>query len=86
MSNIPVVFLPSLLCDSALWQAQIQGFSGQITPYVADLTQRDTIPDMARDVLAKAPPRCRGRAGRESGGEAPRCRPPATSGAVPPGS
>ncbi len=57
MSNIPVVFLPSILCDSALWQAQIQGFSGQITPYVADLTQRDTIPDMARDVLAKAPPR-----------------------------
>ena len=54
---IPTVFLSGLLCDRMLWQQQILALGGQIAPFVADLTQQDTIRDMASDVLAKAPPR-----------------------------
>jgi len=40
-----------------LWQPQILALGGQITPFVADLTQQDTIRGLASAVLAKAPPR-----------------------------
>ncbi len=55
-SGIPVLFLPGLLCDAALWQQQIQALGKEIAPQVADLTQYDNMRDLARDVLAKAPP------------------------------
>lgn len=54
---VPLVFLPGLLCDGMLWQPQILALGGQITPFVADLTQQDTIRGLASAALAKAPPR-----------------------------
>lgn len=52
----PVVFLPGLLCDQALWRPQIDALSDRVAPMVADLTLDDSIQDMAARVLAAAPP------------------------------
>jgi pimeloyl-ACP methyl ester carboxylesterase len=53
----PLVLLPGLLCDSALWQAQITALADIAAITVADLTRDDSLPAMARRVLAAAPPR-----------------------------
>ncbi len=53
----PVVFLPGLLCDQALWRPQISALSDRIAPVVADLTLDDDVRDMAARVLAAAPRR-----------------------------
>jgi len=53
----PVLLLPGLLCDAALWDHQMR-FLGDIAgPSVADLTQDTTVEAMAARVLADAPPR-----------------------------
>ncbi|MGV3579571.1 alpha/beta fold hydrolase [Brevundimonas sp.] len=52
----PVVFLPGLLCDQALWRPQIDALSDRVAPMVADMTLDDSIQDMAARVLAAAPP------------------------------
>lgn len=58
MSNrIPLVLVPGLLLDGALWRAQIEGLADLAEPQVADLTRQDSIPAMARDVLAAMPAR-----------------------------
>ncbi|WP_242147393.1 alpha/beta fold hydrolase [Sphingomonas sp. BAUL-RG-20F-R05-02] len=54
---LPTVFLPGLLCDAALWRPQIDALAPLVAPMVADLTLDDSIPAMARRVLAAAPPR-----------------------------
>lgn len=53
----PVVFLPGLLCDAALWRAQVDALADLAAPVVADLTLDDTLGGMAERVLAAAPPR-----------------------------
>lgn len=53
----PLVLLPGLLCDQALWQSQIEGLADLADPSVADLTQDASLPAMAARVLAAAPPR-----------------------------
>jgi pimeloyl-ACP methyl ester carboxylesterase len=50
-----VVFLPGLLCDAQLWQAQSVGLAPSIEPWVADLTRDDSIAGMASRALAQAP-------------------------------
>jgi len=57
MSRLPLVLLPGLLCDSALWRAQIASLADIADAEVADLTQADTLPAMASQVLARAPAR-----------------------------
>jgi len=57
MSRIPLVLLPGLLCDEALWRRQIESLADIAEPQVADLTQADTLPAMATQVLAQAPAR-----------------------------
>lgn len=57
MSRIPLVLLPGLLCDRALWQAQIKALEDIADIQVADLTQADTFEGMAENVLARAPAR-----------------------------
>jgi pimeloyl-ACP methyl ester carboxylesterase len=52
----PLVLLPGLLCDRALWEAQIRALSDIAAPVVPDLTRSDTIPGLADGVLAEAPP------------------------------
>jgi len=53
----PLVLLPGLLCDQALWQHQIEGLADLADPSVADLTQDASLSAMAARVLAAAPPR-----------------------------
>lgn len=53
----PVVFLPGLLCDQALWRRQIHALADVAAPMVADLTLDDTIGAMAERTLAVAPSR-----------------------------
>jgi len=54
---LPTVFLPGLLCDAALWRPQIDALAPIVAPMVADLTLDDSVPAMARRVLAAAPQR-----------------------------
>jgi pimeloyl-ACP methyl ester carboxylesterase len=51
----PLILLPGLLCDKALWQNQIDTLKGLADCHVADLTQQDDVKDLAKAVLAKAP-------------------------------
>jgi len=52
-----LVLLPGLLCDGALWQAQVAALADVATCRVVDLTGHDSIAALARAVLAAAPPR-----------------------------
>ena len=47
-----VLFLPGLLCDAALWRAQVTALSEHADCRIADLAQDDTIEAMARRALA----------------------------------
>ncbi len=53
----PLLLLPGLLCNSALWNSQVAALSDQYDLRVADLTQDDTIPEMAARAVAGMPSR-----------------------------
>lgn len=53
---IPLLLLPGLLCDAALWQNQVKLLSSLADCRVMDTTKHDRIDALARDVLANAPP------------------------------
>lgn len=53
----PLILLPGLLCDRRLWQPQLDALSDGADIIVADLTQNESIADMARRVLDAAPAR-----------------------------
>jgi len=55
--RIPLVFLPGMLNDAALWSHQCDGLADIAAPQVADLTRHDSIADMAAATLAEAPER-----------------------------
>jgi pimeloyl-ACP methyl ester carboxylesterase len=55
--SIPLLLLPGLLCDGGLWQHQLRSLEGIAACHVADITRRDRIDAIARDVLSLAPPR-----------------------------
>jgi pimeloyl-ACP methyl ester carboxylesterase len=57
MTRAPLVLLPGLLCDAALWAPQVAALADIAEPRVADLTRDDDIGAMAARVLAEAPPR-----------------------------
>jgi pimeloyl-ACP methyl ester carboxylesterase len=57
MTAEPLILLPGLLCDARLWTHQSRDLADLSRPIVADLTGRDTVTDLARDVLAGAPER-----------------------------
>lgn len=52
----PLLLLPGLLCDAALWDHQARHLAGEGGVRVADLTRDDSIGAMAARVLAEAPP------------------------------
>ncbi|HOT82868.1 MAG: alpha/beta hydrolase [Rhodospirillales bacterium] len=54
-SRPPLILLPGLLCDGALWQHQSQALADIADVSVADLTSQETIGAMASQVLAEAP-------------------------------
>lgn len=51
----PLLFLPGLLCDEALWRQQIKSLNDMAESHVADLTRHDSIEALAEAVLEKAP-------------------------------
>lgn len=57
MSLTPLVFLPGLLCDEALWAHQTAHLGDVADPQVARLTGQDSVGGMARAVLDTAPER-----------------------------
>lgn len=54
--KIPLILLPGLLCDEALWRPQVESLGPLIEPVVIDLTRDDSLPEMARRALEAAPP------------------------------
>ena len=54
--RIPLLLLPGLLCDEALWRPQIEDLADIADLRVADLSQDDSGTGMARRALAAAPP------------------------------
>jgi pimeloyl-ACP methyl ester carboxylesterase len=63
-----LLLLPGLLCDQALWAAQIEALSEVCDPWVADLTRDETMESMARRVLEEAPAHSFAMAGLSMGG------------------
>jgi pimeloyl-ACP methyl ester carboxylesterase len=56
-AKIPLMLLPGLLCDRALWEPQLAGLDDIAEMAVADLTRADSVAGMAEGVLAAAPAR-----------------------------
>jgi pimeloyl-ACP methyl ester carboxylesterase len=52
----PIVFVPGLLCTGDLFADQVAALSPRHTCIVADHTTADSLPDIARAILAAAPP------------------------------
>ena len=57
MTRTDLALLPGLLCDRALWQAQIATLDDIADCRVADLTRQDDIGAMAQSVLEMMPER-----------------------------
>lgn len=53
----PLLLLPGFLCDEDLWRDQATGLADIAECAVADLGHGDSIAELARQVLATAPPR-----------------------------
>ncbi|WP_226637652.1 alpha/beta fold hydrolase [Novosphingobium profundi] len=53
----PLVLVPGLSCDETLWAAQVEGLADIAAPMIGDTLHDDTLPAMARRILAAAPPR-----------------------------
>lgn len=53
----PLLLLPGFLCDEDLWRDQLAGLADVADCRVADLGHGDSIAELARQVLATAPPR-----------------------------
>jgi pimeloyl-ACP methyl ester carboxylesterase len=51
----PLLLLPGLLCDAALWQPQLEALSGCCEATVMELSGQDSIAGMADAILARAP-------------------------------
>jgi pimeloyl-ACP methyl ester carboxylesterase len=56
-ARTPLVLLPGLLLDRALWEPQLSALADIADMDVGDLTQEDSMAGMARSVLKAAPPR-----------------------------
>lgn len=55
MRRTALILLPGLLCDERLWRDQALALADIAEPRIADLTQDDSIADMARQTLEAAP-------------------------------
>lgn len=51
----PLVLLPGLLCDAALWEPQLSDLADIADFFVADVTEHETMKDMAASVLRDSP-------------------------------
>lgn len=57
MTGSPLILLPGLLCDAALWAPQRAALGDVAVMTVADLTRADSLAAMAEQVIAAAPAR-----------------------------
>ena len=57
MAKTPLVLVPGLLCDDALWKPQIDWLSDIAEPTVGDTLQDDSLSNMAARILDAAPDR-----------------------------
>ena len=55
MNKTPLILLPGLLCDEALWAHQSESLSDIADITVADMTRDETVQGMAERVLNSAP-------------------------------
>src|SRR5262249_16005879 len=55
MQKIPLILLPGLMCDSAVWKHQIAALSNIADCAVMDYGDLDSLPAMAELVLQQAP-------------------------------
>ena len=55
--RLPLVFLPGLLCDRALWENQVCHLADVAESQVMDLTRADSVEALATSVLETTPPR-----------------------------
>jgi pimeloyl-ACP methyl ester carboxylesterase len=55
LPRLPLLLLPGLLCDGALYRAQIAAFGDIAASIVGDLSRHDSIPGMAAALLAEMP-------------------------------
>jgi pimeloyl-ACP methyl ester carboxylesterase len=55
MAKTPLLLLPGLLCDAALWQKQAEALGERARPIVGDLTRHDSVAAMAAAMLAEMP-------------------------------
>ncbi len=53
--KIPLILLPGLLCDAALWEPQLAGLDDVAEFFIADLTRQSSLEEMAAIVLRDAP-------------------------------
>jgi len=68
LSNPPLVLLPGLLCDFAVWEDQRARFGQQFACQVPDYGTLDTLTAMAEHVLRHAPADRFNLAGHSMGG------------------
>lgn len=68
VAAIPLLLLPGLLCDEAVWTSQIAGLSTRASCTVVDYAGLASITDMARLAVASAPPGRFAVAGHSMGG------------------
>src|SRR5882724_3798315 len=54
-NKTPLILLPGLLCDAALWDPQLSDLADVADFFVADLTEQETMQDMAASVLRDSP-------------------------------
>ena len=58
MARQTLIFLPGFMCDARLFASQAEGLRGLgIEAHHGDLSRGASISDLARQVLADAPPR-----------------------------
>lgn len=53
----PLVLLPGMMCDARLYGPQIAALSGRLPIHLAPITDRQSVEELAADVLKTAPPR-----------------------------
>ncbi len=68
MSAVPLVLLPGLLCDHAVWASQIGALGHRVHAHVVHYGERDSLGAMARHVLDTAPAPRFALAGHSMGG------------------
>lgn len=54
--KVPLLLIPGLLCDAALWRAPMAGLADIADCHVPNTTQHDRIDAIARAILSDAPP------------------------------